>query len=739
MKRMAASAIVLGALGYRSGRSSGASGLTHRIALVTATAAVVMTGWLLVSAGAVFAARDARIIGREPVLLAVGVSQGAVARYLPRGAFHHDRSFLVIYLAPLTDSAVPPPGLPRWPQPGEAFLSPALLAADPDGVLQRRYGIFGGAIGMQGLAEPDEWLVYVRPSNDEIISRYDGRFLVSGFGHRPGADETFRTISNTGRSPDEFYWLLLLVVAVPTSVLVTVAVRSGSEQRDRRVAMLHALGAPRRAVGWIVAGESVLPVVAGSLIAGLAAWLTTLLSVRLPVASYQVLAGDLAHRQLWVPLLVIASCVLMLLLVAAAHYRVRRLRGTRPQVSVSGWQTWPRIVFLLALSAAVWSATNGFRDGGAGIDSDMTLIFIPAAMITLATLPSAVSALARPLGRLTAAAGWRWGRVDALVAGRWLAYRPAALSRVCGAFVVGLGALTLLQVWVSQNADPSAAAPVRLEIADQLVTVRATRPELDASRFIAAVGTDRVLTIEQAGDGTPIIVGTCPALRIIGEMATCPHTPAPASQVFGRLTTLGNAIKTGDATILLHAEPLAASTSAGDTSLAGFLVHNPDGEAGFAAIAEKAHHILAMPDVHTARQHTISGSLAYATLFTWLWTFAALGLLLLVTTALFGAIDAFLNQARSLGPLGAMHTGKALYIKIATWNLALPLAAAGVAGGAVAALLGFLLTRLRASGSLSWDLLTAGVLVVATIGIIIAGLCGQAATRLARTWHPHPD
>ena len=88
----------------------------------------------------------------------------------------------VISIVPLRSDAPLPPGLARWPKPGEAFLSPQLLTDGRGEGVSTRYGQLAGVIDSSGLSAADERLAYVRPITDQVTSE----LYVTQFGLPPG-------------------------------------------------------------------------------------------------------------------------------------------------------------------------------------------------------------------------------------------------------------------------------------------------------------------------------------------------------------------------------------------------------------------------------------------------------------------------------------------------------------------------------------------------------------------------
>jgi hypothetical protein len=141
----------------------------------------------------------------------------------------------------------------------------------------------------------------------ELFARYGATALIGGFGSQADQPAYHRTSGLSGRTYSEMYQLICLTVILPVLVLLVVAVRGGAEQRDRRLAMLDALGAPRRAKGWVLVGEANLPIAIGGTLASAAAFITTFVDVTIPVVGYRVWSTDLAPRRFAIVLLALGA------------------------------------------------------------------------------------------------------------------------------------------------------------------------------------------------------------------------------------------------------------------------------------------------------------------------------------------------------------------------------------------------------------------------------------------------
>ncbi|MGV9566485.1 FtsX-like permease family protein [Streptomyces sp. NPDC003480] len=147
-----------------------------------------------------------------------------------------------------------PPGLDRFPQPGEMVVSPslkALLASGEGRILRDRlpYRIVG-IIAEQGLVGSHELAYYAGGKGLASQIAPPGVARIDRFGD-PGI---------TPEKSDPVLILLMLVVFVvllmPVGVFIAAAVRFGGERRDRRLAALRLVGSDSGMTRRIAAGEA---------------------------------------------------------------------------------------------------------------------------------------------------------------------------------------------------------------------------------------------------------------------------------------------------------------------------------------------------------------------------------------------------------------------------------------------------------------------------------------------------
>ncbi|HWG99084.1 MAG TPA: FtsX-like permease family protein [Pilimelia sp.] len=723
----------------------------HRISLIAAGALVTLTAWVFVMVSAVYDGRYERLAARSPVFAASPTASEAVAWWRAGTDTEYERQFAVITLIPIKEQSSPPPGLARWPKPGEAFLSPALARLDQSGRLHARYGTVAGLIGPGGLADDEERLVYRRPADvgTPVPSRNDQEFVtVSGF----GAAKPYILVNQATDHAKSTVYRALLLLILPAGALLVIAARSGARRRDARIAMLDALGAPAWTRLWILLGEAAVPALCGALAGGVIAFVTTATGVTLPFSGYRVRAEDLAHARPAVAALSVGVFALLLGVLAALQIPRKMRVGARPTAVVTRVRRWPAVVLVSAMLTASFGALVRGDTG--------RVLFVVGMLIALATLPVVAGWLTGLLGGIVAAGGNRRGTVGAIVGGRWLAERPAVIARTGAALVIALGLATQAQVMQSQLTEVGrSGSQLQRLVGDTLVQINASPAFPGEFRpFIDRLDQRRVLRLyyEDRPGGSnsrpwdvvkrTTVVGTPAALAALGRLNGIPTRPTAITTAYERAgpewqrLLHAGVLQTGavvGADALNHTDRLLVSITAPTTGdFATAIVLNPDGTAGVDRLKQAAYARLVAPNVRVLADDFRAAAAEYASLVAWLLDIGAVLLLMLLVTGVLAAAGVFVAHSSELGPLSGFCADRKLYHAIAAWNLTLPLVAVSLLGSATAAVLGVLLTRLAPLGTFSPTFL-AGALVVATLGAVTVGAaCGEAANRSAQHWRP---
>ncbi|MEV0437850.1 FtsX-like permease family protein [Streptomyces spectabilis] len=155
-----------------------------------------------------------------------------------------------------------PPGLGSLPEPGEMVVSPALrdlMNSSGGKLLKERFSQYrqAGTIGDAGLMHPKELYYYL---GSDSLTKSDGAYRTQSFGYKEPAEPL-----------DPLLVVLIVLICVvlltPVVIFIGTAVRFGGERRDQRLAALRLVGADRRAVRRIAAGEALCGALLG-LVAG---------------------------------------------------------------------------------------------------------------------------------------------------------------------------------------------------------------------------------------------------------------------------------------------------------------------------------------------------------------------------------------------------------------------------------------------------------------------------------------
>lgn len=529
---------------------------------LTFGAVAMATALLLfvVAANLAFQARADRGAWRNPVPAAS--ASAAVAVEAMRFDYVRDKKITVIDLAAL-DGANPeaPPGLPRFPKPGEVWLSPGLAAlADelPANELADRYPGRAGVLGDEALVYPGE--------------------LVAVFGQRPDApamtaqrvDDWVQSqppvkVASLAGEPSEdavaYQWLSAIagvLMVVPLLVFGGAAARLTVARRDSRLAALRLVGATPGQVVAMTVTEAVLVALGGALAGAVLYALSVPLLARIEMQGGPWFAGDLLPGPLTlagvlvaVPILVGLSAVVGLRRVVVSPLGVAK-RETPPAMR------FVRVLALLA-SLAVFPLL--------GVQTSVTVIVIALAVAFLC-INLAGPWVVGMIGRIAAASA---RRPAMLLAARRLVDDPRSAWRTVSGvaltgFVAGfLGLLSpaafeqvpgppQLSVNVTDGSPAEAAAQARERLRAAGVTATVERRE---DVVVAALGSS-------ADEATVDRARTALADLVPGHTPTTPED----SRRFG--TDIVADIRVGTI-VVLSVSFLVAITSSGITAMSSVL------------------------------------------------------------------------------------------------------------------------------------------------------------------------
>ncbi|MEU6222139.1 permease [Streptomyces sp. NPDC047042] len=707
-------------MGFAAGRGTPGDRLRFW-SLCAAALAVAVVALAVVAAVATHDGRDARNTARGPLL---SDRQHAVALWREAFDVVGEVQHSVIYVERLKADAPPPPGLSRWPAPGEAMLSPELLRDGQDEGISTRYGRFAGTIAKSGLVSPSERLAYVGVRQNQPGEGSDSWWPVSGFGQSYPMGETLN-----GRTLADVLRPLGALTGVPALALLVVAARVGSRTRDRRAGLLQALGGTWRHRALVDIGEAALPLAAGTALAGLVLLPALLTDVRLPPTGYLLDSGDLRTAWPGFALALLLSFVGCLLAVILLHRVGRDGTATRPRSFSSRVPRWRLVGCGVGVAAIALSQY-------AGEPADVT-VFTVGTVLMWVMLPSVAAVASRALGEKFAVRGFRAGRAGQLIGGRWTAAHPGVVVRISAAMIIGLGLVCQLEAGNSRLGDQAAAAQVsQARVGAGVLSVQSrylTPPAIEGlARALPANSHLVSLQTDQRTESV-LIQGSCATLRSLA--LPCPAAPEAVRAVDPRVAEIANWFGRNP-----HAQVADPAKLGPDAFQGTLLVVTEDPEPGLqAAVEQAAYARVPGITVETLGENWTVGAADKARLGNWVLLFGSTGLALLLLTGSLGAAAEFVRVRSALAPLAVLTGSDRIHRSVAFWHLTVPLLIATVVAAVVTAWQSLFFTATEESGTVSWAVFWSAVAVCALLSALIGALAGRTASRAATRWHPTAD
>lgn len=478
-------------------------------------AALVCTMLCSIAVATVFAAyqgQDRRGAERTPVYIderskGVEVSKVAIARFAHSldTLSVHSLQYAVVYLRPLDRSAAPPPGISRWPEEGEVFLSPALREAGESEGIESRYGTYVGEIDSVGLIHPDEKLAYVNPTKESV--REEFFHDISGFGQ-----EKPRLIGALLDRPSLSVPLggFLALAGTATALLVVLSMRMGLDTRREHTAKLVMLGASKMGqVKWH-AGKLLPPLGIAVVSVGLLLTLLFARGMRLPIVGLRVPAEDFHNAALYLVLAPFLSLALYALIWLTLSSSARASGSIIQREVHTEKYAWKKA--LICAVAAPLSVVVGFV--GAGKESArLFIIFLVLALIMLATMKDLIGYLLVWSVRRIRIRSRRRNDAEALVSAAILESRSSTLTRMSAILTVTMlitsVTYTLMAIFAQTNSgskilyEKYRSSVVGVEVSDRYDSVQvrnfisSVKKELDVDTFLFGQETD-----EKTGEST---------------------------------------------------------------------------------------------------------------------------------------------------------------------------------------------------------------------------------------------
>ncbi|MGW1161436.1 ABC transporter permease [Streptomyces sp. NPDC002519] len=415
-----------------------------------------------------------------------------------------------------------PPGLERFPRPGEMVVSPALktqLASAEGRLLRERlpYRIVG-TIAEQGLVGSHE------------LAYYAG---AKGLAARIAPPDVARIdrFGDPGHSPeksDPVLVLLMLVVFVvllmPVGVFIAAAVRFGGERRDRRLAALRLVGSDSGMTRRIAAGEAL----AGAVL-GLVFGTVFFLLGRQAAGSAEVFGISVFPSYLN-PTPALALLVAVAVPTAAVLVTLFALRGVVIEplgvvrtAKPARRRLWWRLLLPLGGLAMLYPMVGKGHEGG-----DFNAYLVVGGVLLLlvgvtALLPWVVESVVARLGS---------GPVAWQLAVRRLQLSSGTAARMVNGIAVAVaGAIALQMLFSGVESDYTKQSRHDLTRAQmQVVLPKASPVDTVAEALRTTKGVRRVTPVAEsyAGDrrtdpqrSAELTVGDCATLRELGRLPSC--------------------------------------------------------------------------------------------------------------------------------------------------------------------------------------------------------------------------
>ncbi|MFA3872638.1 hypothetical protein ABS735_02890 [Streptomyces sp. MMCC 100] len=706
-------------------------------AIFLATSLLALTLGGLVLAHATYEGRELRGAARAPQILREAQRSEAVALWSWDTDDVDGRQFAVVYIEPLASDAPLPPGLDRWPHPGEVLLSPALLKAGEREGIRTRYGKLVGTIGVEGLEAPEERFAYVRP-RAHLLDKQD-MHPVASFGLRR---EGIASLGESMSIPDLSVLAAGLAgfTLLPAAALAVTAVRIGSAARQRRLALFEALGAGAGSRMVFTVGEVTGPSLLGLGTAAVVLSPALLTDIPFPWVDFTLSVQD-ARRA--VPWLVAAGVVAFAALLVAAvllHPRRPAEGSTRPVSRFQRQRAWLPWLFPFAMLFAVRGSEL------AGDELRLPVYALGVAGV-LATLPSVIAALTGWFGGRIARAGNKLGRPGMLVAGRRMATQTRVTARFVAAVIVMIGLVAQTQLWTSLLGENATnALSTRDRIGTSLLTVSPYPGDRERmADFMAALPSDaHALLAQQSAPGgndaaTLLLTGSCAALKAV----KLPCSAAGSSDVKPRDTRISELLRwTGgraDAQVVAQQGRVDGVKVADDEVLSLLVVSQSGNDLSVPALKETAHaHLSVQASVEPLGNSWLLGAKDLAASASWVRLLGMIGACLTVVAIGFTALAEFLRFGREVAPLSVLTGGNRIFGTIVTWSLLAPTLVAAVLGSVISL---WLTAPITVGGRQPVpDSLYLILAVVTSACAVLLCLWGwRSAARTATSWRPVGD
>ena len=716
-------------IGRRAGRRTQTSGIRF-VALLAATAFLGLGLTSAVAVAAVYGGRSTHDQARSPIDASPSNEASAKELWTQRWDTVGKRQFAVVFIYPRSADAPLPPGVSHWPGPGQAVLSPALLKSGAADGISTRYGHVVGAIGFAGLDDPEELLAYVRPPSD-LLPQPMQPVVGYGINDQPAFGD-----SSIVKAESMFAPLLGGLILLPAAILLFIAARTGSRDRDRRLAVAEILGARRVDRALITIGEAGPAVALGAVVALIPLATALARNLRLPVVDY-VLSDAYLRADLW-PLLAawLLSIAIVLITVTALDTQKSRA-ATRPLGSRRVPARWAALC-----PAMLLLAVRGPDLFAAGTTPHLLINYLGIAG-TLATLPAVVGLLVAAVGSRLTRVGRALGSPGTVMAGGWSTAHPGMIARVSVGVITAIGLLIQAQVWFGfLDGQAQAAEALQTTLGNSVMVVQPTSnpsPGQWGSFTRLTPDTTALLTISlNPSAGQVAIEGSCAGLTLLHLPCSTTAAPIAAGDQDPRLQALLTWYGDGATRQTEQVGTSAVSTSAAEetvvlaVSTSGSDLSGPD-------LERVAYETLpGGASVGPIASSWVVGAQVNASQGRWIQLLGLVGVIVLTAACGISGLGEFLRWGSEVAPVSVLAGNRRVFLASAAWTVLLPMALSGILGVAIGSWLALPMTE-QGLSHLSGTTLTDCALAVSVLAAALWAWAAWSSGRQAASWLPGAD
>lgn len=579
--------------------------------------------------------------------------------------------FDIAVVADPASGAEPPPGLDRWPLPGQVFLSPALVADGEDELIANRYGTLVGLISDTGLSAPDERFAYVNPKPGTFP--HQSLVPYQRFGSDTERSWFSLSMPSLGEAgyiyPAAFMIATIICLAlVPALVLIVAARSMGGQERRQRYVTFRVLGATPTSESWARFGDVAIPTAVASVVGIGVAILITRRRIVVPFTRFELPQRQLQEHAGGLVAVATVAIALGLIILIAEPAR-RQVQSTSLGLANTPIRRWTYTISPAGYIAALW-VPSWLDPAGRTV---WQLTYFGFVLIGLLGMPFLLNSVTKMGSRALAVVARRNGWPEGLVAGRLLASHPTStvvlMATICmatGILFQGLFFGNAMQDMARRAIQISKSLDGRVAVADfdyGIKTLPAIRESLRGRAELAT------LTLE--GEVAQL-TGTCPALYALGVRCSPGMHDAPGPIL--AFAAAPNEIQNYNVTVA------AAEFSARDGTAQRLLIvssQSLDLPAVQAAVIQNG-----WPNSSpSSPAFGFAGSaLANANQSRWMVVFGLAGVVFVVAAIGLANLNEYYRRARELAPMAAFTPTPRPFVLVAFLLLFVPLCLAGSAG-----------------------------------------------------------